>query len=58
MTTHRIGLYRNLILVVEAYRLDRYDNLTINIVTMVLIVVEAYRLDRYDNFPFRIGPLL
>jgi len=29
------------VIVVEAYRLDRYDNFA--------GVVEAYRLDRYDN---------
>ena len=39
--------------VVEAYRLDRYDNFTIIIIALrALIVVEAYRLDRYDNFIF------
>ena len=35
--------------VVEAYRLDRYDNLVPFRTTLTLAVVEAYRLDRYDN---------
>ena len=35
--------------VVEAYRLDRYDNFPIPGSTVDIIVVEAYRLDRYDN---------
>ena len=35
--------------VVEAYRLDRYDNLCrLNRIGLDR-VVEAYRLDRYDN---------
>ena len=36
--------------VVEAYRLDRYDNLNLPSLTILVSVVEAYRLDRYDNF--------
>ena len=37
-------------IVVEAYRLDRYDNLCFVTVTCNTTgVVEAYRLDRYDN---------
>ena len=36
--------------VVEAYRLDRYDNLASCPVESFPKVVEAYRLDRYDNF--------
>ena len=37
--------------VVEAYRLDRYDNFaTISQSNCQVTVVEAYRLDRYDNF--------
>ena len=36
--------------VVEAYRLDRYDNFFLPLEIRVLPVVEAYRLDRYDNF--------
>ena len=36
--------------VVEAYRLDRYDNVVSVTVTVFSTVVEAYRLDRYDNF--------
>ena len=36
--------------VVEAYRLDRYDNPSFSFSsTFVVEVVEAYRLDRYDN---------
>ena len=38
-----------LVSVVEAYRLDRYDNSVIILVTKPNRVVEAYRLDRYDN---------
>ena len=37
-------------LVVEAYRLDRYDNFKSKYSSILLQVVEAYRLDRYDNF--------
>ena len=37
-------------LVVEAYRLDRYDNLLSFFRRRFYRVVEAYRLDRYDNF--------
>ena len=41
--------------VVEAYRLDRYDNFVYNgLVDISTLVVEAYRLDRYDNL---ISPL-
>ncbi len=37
-------------LVVEAYRLDRYDNSSLRqIKGNCDAVVEAYRLDRYDN---------
>ena len=35
--------------VVEAYRLDRYDNIEICVLCGPMDVVEAYRLDRYDN---------
>ena len=35
--------------VVEAYRLDRYDNLFPRPAVQHFLVVEAYRLDRYDN---------
>ena len=35
--------------VVEAYRLDRYDNLEGRNDHLTILVVEAYRLDRYDN---------
>ena len=43
--------------VVEAYRLDRYDNLGAGFVVSGFTVVEAYRLDRYDNptITFQIG---
>ena len=37
--------------VVEAYRLDRYDNTLAEALHHWTKVVEAYRLDRYDN-PF------
>ncbi len=41
-------------MVVEAYRLDRYDNEQLLFREAVKVVVEAYRLDRYDNpTPFR-----
>ncbi len=36
--------------VVEAYRLDRYDNRHQGSPELNIDVVEAYRLDRYDNF--------
>ena len=36
-------------MVVEAYRLDRYDNLGFAVPNENVRVVEAYRLDRYDN---------
>ena len=50
MTTGIRGNRRPYISVVEAYRLDRYDNLKL-VSNEVLpeAVVEAYRLDRYDN---------
>ena len=35
--------------VVEAYRLDRYDNFAFDRRDIPPDVVEAYRLDRYDN---------
>ena len=35
--------------VVEAYRLDRYDNPLRSVISKLDQVVEAYRLDRYDN---------
>ena len=37
-------------IVVEAYRLDRYDNYPTWSHRSAWKVVEAYRLDRYDNF--------
>ena len=37
--------------VVEAYRLDRYDNIADDELHAAAHVVEAYRLDRYDNYP-------
>ena len=36
--------------VVEAYRLDRYDNALGLVLRREQVVVEAYRLDRYDNY--------
>ena len=40
-----------IMMVVEAYRLDRYDNCKTSFLDFRLIrVVEAYRLDRYDNY--------
>ena len=43
--------------VVEAYRLDRYDNLCFYVQQVhCRRVVEAYRLDRYDNFGLTFGP--
>ena len=39
-----------LLIVVEAYRLDRYDNSRAPCGGMAGVVVEAYRLDRYDNW--------
>ncbi len=51
MTTRRDGTLSEFWKVVEAYRLDRYDNLIIKInIPHIKMVVEAYRLDRYDNF--------
>ena len=38
--------------VVEAYRLDRYDNINSSTQRLATFVVEAYRLDRYDNLLF------
>ena len=38
--------------VVEAYRLDRYDNSYLDTYVLEQVVVEAYRLDRYDNISF------
>ena len=38
------------VIVVEAYRLDRYDNRVSHSWAVNKGVVEAYRLDRYDNF--------
>ena len=35
--------------VVEAYRLDRYDNFLRYGLCASWLIVEAYRLDRYDN---------
>ena len=37
------------LLVVDTYRLDRYDNITCARPITISLVVEAYRLDRYDN---------
>ena len=48
MTTSCPMTNTNPIRVVEAYRLDRYDNVCV-CVCVCVVVVEAYRLDRYDN---------
>ena len=53
MTTSKRTSISTSSVVVEAYRLDRYDNLTIPTRGRPQIsVVEAYRLDRYDNYCF------
>ena len=49
MTTENDGIYNDCDCVVEAYRLDRYDNPHTITITTAVNVVEAYRLDRYDN---------
>ena len=51
MTTVKVKEILLLILVVEAYRLDRYDNSNRCCPFFSGWVVEAYRLDRYDNKP-------
>ena len=50
MTTSSFIVRVALVTVVEAYRLDRYDNFVERTFDNVNCVVEAYRLDRYDNF--------
>ena len=49
MTTDNSVQILDLSHVVEAYRLDRYDNNNITAILLTKDVVEAYRLDRYDN---------
>ena len=49
MTTYRLLSRWYEPAVVEAYRLDRYDNLWLWCRRKNRSVVEAYRLDRYDN---------
>ena len=49
MTTLLRSHHRHLRVVVEAYRLDRYDNYLLVFERSISEVVEAYRLDRYDN---------
>ena len=49
MTTHYVQNTIGCLRVVEAYRLDRYDNPQVSRASFVAVVVEAYRLDRYDN---------
>ena len=50
MTTYSHGFLQKKWGVVEAYRLDRYDNIDVwPKCTLTPPVVEAYRLDRYDN---------
>ena len=50
MTTSVLDDTQGVITVVEAYRLDRYDNDCCVQSVIATRVVEAYRLDRYDNF--------
>ena len=49
MTTWLSIRSRDQFFVVEAYRLDRYDNFELSSRDRFFPVVEAYRLDRYDN---------
>ena len=49
MTTFQSSFHQCFPVVVEAYRLDRYDNIDMYPYDNLLQVVEAYRLDRYDN---------
>ena len=49
MTTSWLAVHFWLSSVVEAYRLDRYDNRNVHVLGSNCGVVEAYRLDRYDN---------
>ncbi len=50
MTTVKVDLRGQTSEVVEAYRLDRYDNFErLLALDSLESVVEAYRLDRYDN---------
>ena len=50
MTTNEDKTKCSQAVVVEAYRLDRYDNPSYSFFPWNPSVVEAYRLDRYDNF--------
>ena len=50
MTTCIYATNLDVEVVVEAYRLDRYDNTQTMQSSVGITVVEAYRLDRYDNF--------
>ena len=56
MTTYHSQSYPNSHYVVEAYRLDRYDNFLVSHDHGGRCVVEAYRLDRYDNFDYQFLP--
>ena len=56
MTTHRQSLLQPPDRVVEAYRLDRYDNTGRMGAISLNKVVEAYRLDRYDNLIYTKNP--
>ena len=50
MTTLQTTISGDYLYVVEAYRLDRYDNFhSWKDRSHAEFVVEAYRLDRYDN---------
>ena len=57
MTTLTVTLALSTSIVVEAYRLDRYDNSSRVCSSTPVSVVEAYRLDRYDNFVLQVGLL-
>ena len=50
MTTSHCPALTDQTIVVEAYRLDGYDNMKMGAVRRSTPVVEAYRLDGYDNF--------
>ena len=49
MTTILIGGFKNRRSVVEAFRLERYDNFNLHELLLPGLVVEAFRLERYDN---------
>ena len=51
MKTYRLHFLPCLLFVLEAYRLDRYENCYFLAVGRNQLVLEAYRLDRYENCP-------